>query len=97
MTLVVATAAVLLLGVLPAVMNGGRRGSSHRRRPGAGAVGAVYDLLNEDKRRAIELIVEDRAEEVDPERATGRPPSLAAGAARLTALSREAVAKKSRE
>ncbi|HWJ56229.1 MAG TPA: hypothetical protein VNR90_08410 [Vicinamibacterales bacterium] len=37
--------------------------------PGAGAYGAVYDLLNQDKRNAIELIVEDRAAERDEEHA----------------------------
>ena len=29
-------------------------------------MGAVYDMLNEDKRNAIEIIVEERAEERDP-------------------------------
>jgi hypothetical protein len=53
---------------------------------GPGASGAVYDLLNEDKRRAVELIVEQRTADTDPERATGRPPSLDAGAARLREL-----------
>lgn len=37
--------------------------------PGAGATGAIYDLLNQDKRNAIELIVEDRAAERDEEHA----------------------------
>ena len=59
---------------------------------GPGASGAVYDLLNEDKRRAIELIVEQRTADTDPERATGRPPSLDAGAARLAELSRDHLA-----
>ena len=39
-----------------------------------GAAGAVYDMLNEDKRRAIELIVEGRAEKTDPETADDLPP-----------------------
>jgi hypothetical protein len=39
------------------------------RGPGSGASGAVHDLLNEDKRRAIEIIVEGRAEHRDPETA----------------------------
>jgi len=47
------------------------RGSSA---PGAGAYGAVYDLLNQDKRNAIELIVEDRAAERDEEHADDIPP-----------------------
>jgi hypothetical protein len=37
--------------------------------PGAGATGAIYDLLNQDKRNAIELIVQDRAAERDEEHA----------------------------
>ena len=44
--------------------------------PGPGAAGAVYDMLNEDKRRAIEIIVEERAEERDPETADGNLPEL---------------------
>lgn len=51
---------------------GGRRG----RRVGAGASGAVYDLLNEDKRKAIEIIVEERAGARDPEHADGSTPDL---------------------
>ena len=48
-----------------------RRGA--RGGPGAGAYGAVYDLLNEDKRNAIEMIVEDKAGYRDPEDAEGKP------------------------
>jgi len=42
-----------------------------RRRPhvGAGAAGGVYDWLNEDKRKAVEIVVEGRAERRDPEHA----------------------------
>ena len=46
------------------------------RRVGAGASGTVYDLLNEDKRKAIEIIVEQRAEARDPEDAEGNLPDL---------------------
>lgn len=49
------------------------RGSSL---PGAGAYGAVYDMLNEDKRKAIEIIVEEKAEARDPEDADGNLPEL---------------------
>ncbi len=49
-----------------------RRGT----RPGAGAAGAVYDLLNQDRRKAIEIIVEQRAERRDPEDADGNLPDL---------------------
>ena len=41
--------------------------------PGAGATGAIYDLLNQDKRNAIELIVENRAAERDEEHADDIP------------------------
>ena len=42
-----------------------------RRRPhvGSGGAGAVYDLLNDDKRKAIEVVVDGRAERQDPEHA----------------------------
>jgi hypothetical protein len=33
-------------------------------------------MLNEDKRKAIEIIVEERAEERDPETADGNLPEL---------------------
>jgi hypothetical protein len=47
-----------------------------RRRIGAGAVGTVYDWLNEDKRHAVEIIVEERAEARDPEDRDGNLPEL---------------------
>jgi hypothetical protein len=40
---------------------------------GPGAYGTIYDLLNQDKRNAIELIVEDRAAERDEEHADDIP------------------------
>ena len=43
---------------------------------GAGAAGAVYDLLNEDKRAALEIVVEDRAAYRDPEDRDGDLPQL---------------------
>ena len=45
---------------------------------GAGAAGIVYDLLNEDKRKAVEIVVEHRAEAQDPEDRDGNLPDLAA-------------------
>lgn len=69
---VVVWGAVLLLAIV-VLWNG------VRRRPGPGAVGAVYDMLNEDKRRAIEIIVEGRAELTDPEHADGTPGSGQSG------------------
>src|SRR5215813_10276138 len=42
-----------------------------RRRVGSAAVGSFYDMLENDKRRAIEMIVEQRCEEQSPEDAAG--------------------------
>jgi len=55
-----------------------RRGARRRRSTsvGSAAAGAVYGLLNEDKRRAIEIIVEKRAEARDPEDRDGNLPEL---------------------
>jgi hypothetical protein len=66
-----ATIAALVLFVAAVIRLRRRRG-----RVGPGASGAVYDMLNEDKRKAIELIVEERAEERDPETADGDLPQL---------------------
>jgi hypothetical protein len=44
---------------------------------GTGAAGIVYDMLNEDKRNAIEIIVEERAAARDPEDRDGNLPDLA--------------------
>ena len=63
---VLAFVVVLVVSVF-SKRRGGRGG------PGAGAYGAVYDLLNEDKRNAIEMIVEDKAGYRDPEDAEGKP------------------------
>jgi hypothetical protein len=41
------------------------------RRVGSAAVGSFYDMLEADKRRAIEMIVEQRCEEQSPEDAEG--------------------------
>jgi hypothetical protein len=56
-----------------------RRSRRQRRRGGVGsaAVGAVYDWLNEDKRNAVETIVEERAAARDPEDRDGNLPDLA--------------------
>jgi hypothetical protein len=53
-----------------------RRRSTGRFAPGAGAMGTVYDLLNQDRRNAIEIIVEEKAEARDPEDADGNLPDL---------------------
>jgi hypothetical protein len=47
-----------------------------RKRVGTAAVGSVYDWLNEDKRKAVEIVVEQRAEARDPEHRDGNLPEL---------------------
>ena len=56
-----------------------RRTQKQRRTGGvgSGAMGTVYDMLNEDKRKAVEIIVEQRAEARDPEDKDGNLPELA--------------------
>ena len=69
--------AVILLAIVGgfvAVMSS--KGGQAHGGPGPGASGAVYDLLNQDKRNAIELIVEDKAAARDPEDADGNLPDL---------------------
>ena len=58
-----------------------RRTRGRRRRGGVGsaAAGAVYDWMNQDKRNAVEIIVEERAAARDPEDADGNLPDLARG------------------
>ena len=55
-----------------------RRTRTHRRHGGVGtaAAGTIYDLLNEDKRNAVEIIVEERAAARDPEDKDGNLPDL---------------------
>jgi hypothetical protein len=51
----------------------------HRRRRGrlsAGAAGAVYGMLSEDKQHAVEIVVEERAAARDPEDREGNLPEL---------------------
>jgi hypothetical protein len=44
--------------------------------PGPGAAGTMHELLNEDRRAAVEVIVEGRAGERDPEDRDGNLPDL---------------------
>ena len=48
-----------------------------RTRIGSAGAGSVYDLMNDDKRKAIEIVVEERAEARDPEDKDGNLPDLA--------------------
>ena len=47
-----------------------------RRRIGSAGAGTVYDMLNEDKRKAVEIVAEGRAEAQDPESRDGNLPHL---------------------
>jgi hypothetical protein len=71
-----AFAALIMLGLIVAIALKRvvtRRG---RTRLGPGAAGTVYDFLNKDKREAVEIVVEERAEARDPEDADGNLPDL---------------------
>jgi hypothetical protein len=67
--LIAGVTVVLFLAVLLARLRG-------RGRPGTAASGTVYELLNEDKRKAIEIILEERAASRDPEDKDGDLPQL---------------------
>jgi hypothetical protein len=67
---------LVLLLFVAAILKARRRRRRRWGGPGPGASGAIYGLLNEDKRKAIEIIVEERAEERDPETADGNLPEL---------------------
>ena len=55
-----------------------RRGRGTRwPRPGAASAGAIDGWLNEDKRKAVEIVVEGRAEAQDPEDRDGNLPGMA--------------------
>jgi hypothetical protein len=63
---------VLVIVVVTTLMRRSRR----RGGIGTAAVGTVYDMLSEDRRNAVEIIVEQRAEARDPEDKDGHLPAL---------------------
>lgn len=69
---------ILLLAVAMArrKSSGGSRPKRRRGGVGTGAMGATYGFLNEDKQRAIDIIVEQKAEERRPEYPDGNLPEL---------------------
>ena len=69
-------AVVIMVLFVMAVLKARRKRGKIFGQPGPGAAGAIYDMLNEDKRRAIEIIAEQKAEETDPETADGNLPEL---------------------
>jgi len=72
-------AAAIWLAAIVLLVFAVRKTRGQRRRGGVGtaAAGIVYDLLNEDKRNAVEIIVEERAAARDPEDKDGNLPDLA--------------------
>lgn len=64
-------AVIILLFVIAAIASKRQRRGGRRLTSGIGpaAAGTIYDLLNTDRRNAIELIVEEKAEARDPETA----------------------------
>jgi hypothetical protein len=74
-------AVVVVLFVLIAIRKRRRRAPARPPRRGSfgvgpGAAGTIYELLNEERRNAIEIIVEDKAAYRDPEDADGNLPDL---------------------
>jgi hypothetical protein len=65
---------VLVVFLLIIVLS--RRARRHGGALQAGVVGAIYDLQNRDKQRALDVIVEGKAAATDPERAEGDLPQL---------------------
>ena len=68
--------ALIWIVVLVAVVALFSRGMERPRRVGSASVGTIYDMLNEDKRNAVEIVVEGRAEARDLEHADGNLPDL---------------------
>ncbi|TAK11127.1 MAG: GNAT family N-acetyltransferase [Acidobacteria bacterium] len=93
--------AILILAILAAIVilfrrtrpGGTAAGTTKPRRRaggvGTGAMGAVYGMLNEDQRRAIEVLVEHKAAAVDPERQRDNPPARGTDDAALRRASPE--------
>jgi hypothetical protein len=50
------------------------RAKTRRRHVGSGAAGAVYGMMNDDKRNAIEIVAEDKAAAHDFEHADDQNP-----------------------
>ncbi len=71
-------AAVWVVAIVLLVLAVTRKRSRARRAGGVGsaAVGAVYGFLNDDKRKAVEIVVEGRAEARDAEDRDGNLPDL---------------------
>ena len=70
-------AALIWLAAILLLLIAWRRTRRARRRGiGAAAAGTVYDFLNQEKRNAVEIVVEERAGARDPEDRDGNLPDL---------------------
>ena len=72
-------AAVIWLIAIVLLVLAFRKTRRTRGRLGVGqaGVGVIYGMLNEDKRHAVEIIIEEKAEARDPEDKDGNLPDLA--------------------
>lgn len=66
--------ALVWLAAIVGIVLAFRKIGAERPRVGSASAGTVYDWLNEDKRKAIEIVVEGRAEERDEEHADDTVP-----------------------
>ena len=67
---------IVWLVVIVAVIVLFARQRRRRGHVGSAAAGSVYDMLNTDKRNAVEIVVEERAGARDPEDRDGNLPDL---------------------
>ncbi len=65
---------VIAIGVVVLLLS--RIGHPRRGGPGPAAIGSMYDFLHEDKRKAVEIVLEERAAERDEEHIDGNLPDL---------------------
>jgi hypothetical protein len=70
--------AIVWIAVVVAVVVVFARSRGRRSRVGPAAAGSIYDMLNEDKRKAVEIVVEERAGAREPEDRDGHLPDLEA-------------------
>lgn len=68
--------AIVWLVVIVAIVVAFSRRRGGRPHVGAAAAGSIYDMLNKDKRNAVEIVVEERAGARDPENRDGNLPDL---------------------
>jgi hypothetical protein len=66
----------MIMIVFVAIRMWRRRRSGSPPLVGPGAAGATYAFLNEDKRAALEIVIEERAAYKDPEDRDGNLPDL---------------------